>query len=202
MVCPYRTHISKRGFPNHHWRCFRCYGFHEFWMVVMISRYFHDFWLVFMFFFSRYFHGFSFLQFTIVNDAIFLLGHPDRCFWGSLTMYGIISDGWQPSVQQCDVCDVSFKSINISYGCRQLIITIPFEIHCYSGSTVHVQLWMWRSCVSFFLIVIFSGQHTNALWQLLFLGPIQAGPELLTPNDYWLPGEVVPVDYNLTLVVH
>ena len=90
----------------------------------------------------------------------------------------------------------------MSYGCRQLIITIPFEIHCYSGSTVHVQLWMWRSCVSFFLIVIFSGQHTNALWQLLFLGPIQAGPELLTPNDYWLPGEVVPVDYNLTLVVH
>ena len=118
----------------------------------------HDFkifsWLLvgFYVFFSRYFHGFSFLQFTIVNDAIFLLGHPDRCFWGSLTMYGIISDGWQPSVQQCDVCDVSFKSINISYGCRQLIITIPFEIHCYSGSTVHVQLWMWRSCVSFFLL--------------------------------------------------
>ena len=83
-----------------------------------------------------------------------------------------------------------------------MIITIPFEIHCFSGSTVHVQLWMWRSCVSFFLIVILIGQRTNALWQLLFLRPIQAGPELLTPNDYWLPGEVVPVDYVLKLVVH
>ena len=90
----------------------------------------------------------------------------------------------------------------MSYGCRQLIITIPFEIHCFSGSTVHVHLWMWRSCVSFFFIVILSRQRTNALWQLLFLRPIQAGPELLTPNDYWLPGEVVPVDYVLKLVVH
>ena len=61
---------------------------------------------------------------------------------------------------------------------------------------------MWRSCVSFFLIVILIGQRTNALWQLFFLRPIQAGPELLTPNDYWLPGEVVPVDYVLKLVVH
>ena len=147
-------------------------------------------------FFARYIYGFSFFAVYHRQRCIFLFSHQDQCFWGSLT---IVWDyfWWLTTIGpalQCDVCDVSFKSINMSYGCRQLIITIPFEIHCFSGSTVHVHLWMWRSCVSFFFIVILSGQRTNALWQLLFLGSIQAGPKLLTPNDYWLPGEVVPVD--------
>ena len=29
-----------------------------------------------------------------------------------------------------------------------------------------------------------------------------AGPDLLIPNEYWLPSEVVPVHYDLKLVVH
>ena len=29
----------------------------------------------------------------------------------------------------------------------------------------------------------------------------RAGPDLLTPNEYWLPGQVVPVHYDLKLVV-
>ena len=33
-------------------------------------------------------------------------------------------------------------------------------------------------------------------------GLLSAGPDLLTPNDYWLPGEVVPVHYDFKLVVH
>ena len=63
---------------------------------------------------------------------------------------------------------------------------------------------MCRLIVSLFFIVILKGQHTNALfWHLFFLPvPIQAGPELLTPNEYWLPSEVVPVHYDLELVVH
>ena len=61
---------------------------------------------------------------------------------------------------------------------------------------------MWKLWISFFLVVTLNNQGTIAFWQLLFLRPIQAGPELLTPNDYWLPGEVVPVDYVLKLVVH
>ena len=32
------------------------------------------------------FYGVSFVQFTIVNDAIFLLSNQDPCFWGSLTI--------------------------------------------------------------------------------------------------------------------
>ena len=79
---------------------------------------------------------------------------------------------------------------------------MPLEVYCSPPSTIHVQLWMWKLWVSFFLVVTLNNQGTNAFWQLLFLRPIQAGPELLTPNDYWLPGEVVPVDYVLKLVVH
>ena len=37
---------------------------------------------------------------------------------------------------------------------------------------------------------------------LLFLPPLLAGPDLLVPNEYWLPGEVVLVHYDLKLVVH
>ena len=46
------------------------------------------------------------------------------------------------------------------------------------------------------------------MWALsLFLasfgvGMLSAGPDLLIPNEYWLPGEVVPVDYDFKLVVH
>ena len=36
----------------------------------------------------------------------------------------------------------------------------------------------------------------------IFLPPLLAGPDLLVPNEYWLPGEVVPVHYDLKLVVH
>ena len=63
---------------------------------------------------------------------------------------------------------------------------------------------MCNLIVSLFFIVILKGQHANALiWQLFCLPvPIQAGPELLTPNEYWLPSEVVPVHYDLELVVH
>ena len=65
-----------------------------------------------------------------------------------------------------------------------------------------VQLsWMWRLTLSIFL---FARKHqpANALWQLLFLPTILAGPELLIPNEYWLPSEVVPVHYDFKLVVH
>ena len=31
---------------------------------------------------------------------------------------------------------------------------------------------------------------------------LSAGTDLLTPNEYWLPGEVVPVHYDFKLVVH
>ena len=37
---------------------------------------------------------------------------------------------------------------------------------------------------------------------MLFLPTILAGPELLVPNEYWLPGEVVPLHYDFKLVVH
>ena len=33
-------------------------------------------------------------------------------------------------------------------------------------------------------------------------GLLSAGPDLLTPNEYWLPGEVVPIHYDFQLVVH
>ena len=36
----------------------------------------------------------------------------------------------------------------------------------------------------------------------IFLPPLLAGPDLLVPNEYWLPGEVVPVHYDFKLVVH
>ena len=37
---------------------------------------------------------------------------------------------------------------------------------------------------------------------LFFLPPLLAGPDLLVPNEYWLPGEVVPVHYDLKVVAH
>ena len=54
------------------------------------------------------------------------------------------------------------------------------------------------------LFIVLNGRHANALiWQLFFLPfSIEAGPELLAPNEYWLPSEVVPVHYDLQLVVH
>ena len=58
---------------------------------------------------------------------------------------------------------------------------------------------MWRQG---FLLLIYCDAFL--CWKLLLLGlpPLLAGPELLKPNDYWLPGEVVPVHYDLKLVVH
>ena len=58
---------------------------------------------------------------------------------------------------------------------------------------------MWRQG---FLLLIYCDAFL--CWKLLLLGlpPLLAGPELLEPNDYWLPGEVVPVHYDLKLVVH
>ena len=61
---------------------------------------------------------------------------------------------------------------------------------------------MWRLTVSFVFVAFKCQLQTNALWQLLFLPPILAGPDLLTPNEYWLPGQVVPVHYDFKLVVH
>ena len=58
---------------------------------------------------------------------------------------------------------------------------------------------MWRQ--GFLLLISFNA---FLCWKLLLLGlpPLLAGPELLEPNDYWLPGEVVPVHYDLKLAVH
>ena len=61
---------------------------------------------------------------------------------------------------------------------------------------------MWRLTVSFVFVAFKCQLQTNALWQFLFLPPILAGPDLLTPNEYWLPGQVVPVHYDFKLVVH
>ena len=60
---------------------------------------------------------------------------------------------------------------------------------------------MWRSAIS----ILFIAFHlSHGLWQLSLLFPIYviAGPDLLIPNEYWLPSEVVPVHYDLKLVVH
>ena len=58
---------------------------------------------------------------------------------------------------------------------------------------------MWRQGVLVFLIF-----DVFLCWRplLIFLPPLLAGPDLLVPNEYWLPGEVVPVHYDLKLVVH
>ena len=76
------------------------------------------------------------------------------------------------------------------------------EAHCAVGSTIVLtQFWMWRLPLSILLIAR-NHQPANALWQLLFLPTILAGSENLIPNEYWLPGEVVPVHYDFKLVVH
>ena len=58
---------------------------------------------------------------------------------------------------------------------------------------------MWRQRVPVLLIF-----DAFLCWRqlLLLIPPLLAGPDLLVPNEYWLPGEVVPVHYNLMLVVH
>ena len=59
---------------------------------------------------------------------------------------------------------------------------------------------MWRHALSILLIAF---HLSHGLWQLLLLAPfVIAGPDLLIPNEYWLPGEVVPVHYDFKLVVH
>ena len=58
---------------------------------------------------------------------------------------------------------------------------------------------MWRQKLP--VLIIFDA----FLWWrqlLLLIPPLLAGPDLLVPNEYWLPGEVVPVHYDLKLVVH
>ena len=58
---------------------------------------------------------------------------------------------------------------------------------------------MWRQ--GFPVLLIFDA---ILCWRqlLLLIPPLLAGPDLLVPNEYWLPGEVVPVHYDLKLVVH
>ena len=58
---------------------------------------------------------------------------------------------------------------------------------------------MWRQGIP--VLFIFDA---ILCWKqlLLFLPPLLAGPDLLVPNEYWLPGEVVLVHYDLKLVVH
>ena len=58
---------------------------------------------------------------------------------------------------------------------------------------------MWRQGVPVLLI-----SEASLCWRqlLLLIPPLLAGPDLLVPNEYWLPGEVVPVHYDLKLVVH
>ena len=58
---------------------------------------------------------------------------------------------------------------------------------------------MWRQGIP--VLFIFDA---ILCWKqlLLFLPPLLAGPDLLVPNEYWLPGEVVPVHYDFKLVVH
>ena len=58
---------------------------------------------------------------------------------------------------------------------------------------------MWRQGIPVLLIfdVILCLKQL-----LLFLPPLLAGPDLLVPNEYWLPGEVVPLHYDFKLVVH
>ena len=95
---------------------FWCYGFSQF--LVCIND------------FPSYFHGFSWVLgwfsqcFKVINGFSwffnsFLFHHHQRChlffcqtirtdvFEAHWPSYAIISDGRQPSVQQCDVCDVS-----------------------------------------------------------------------------------------------
>ena len=57
---------------------------------------------------------------------------------------------------------------------------------------------MWKQGVPVFLIF-----DASLCWRqlLLLIPPLLAGPDLLVPNEYWLPGEVVPVHYDLKLVV-
>ena len=125
------------------------YNYLDFTIVDDVFLYFflHDFMLVFMilkgifmFFFPGIvivfvvFHGFKFI---IVNDAIFLPKHQESWFrtdvfevhWPSRV---IISDGRQPSIQRCDVCDVSLKSKTESFReiCQK----------CASRSTIHTSL--------------------------------------------------------------
>ena len=58
---------------------------------------------------------------------------------------------------------------------------------------------MWRQKLP--VLIIFDA---CLCWRqlLLLIPPLLAGPDLLVPNEYWLPGEVVPVHYDLMLVVH
>ena len=92
---------------------FRCFVFHFFWWFSWFSQ-------VFLRFFmasgwrSKLFKAFWCFWVNYVNNTIFLLNYQDRCFcdvfevhWSS---YTIISDSRQPSVQRCNVCDVSLNS--------------------------------------------------------------------------------------------
>ena len=81
--------------------------------------------------------------------------------------------------------------------------TMDSEAYCAVGSSIVLtQFWMQRLLSLSIVLVASKLKPANALWQLLFLPPILAGPELLIPNEYWLPGEVVPVHYDFKLVVH
>ena len=58
---------------------------------------------------------------------------------------------------------------------------------------------MWRQGVPVLLIF-----DASLCWRQLLplIPPLLAGPDLLVPNEHWLPGDVVPVHYDLKLVVH
>ena len=81
---------------------------------------------------------------------------------------------------------------------KQWILRLLFAV---TSTVVPTKFWMWRMALSIVLIAS-KYQPANALWQLLFLPTILAGSDLLIPNEYWLPGEVVPVHYDFELVVH
>ena len=131
--CPYVIYIwcfYSRTVTPISWMCFNetSYKHHHFpWYCYV---FFHGIWLVFMFF--MVFHG---SRFTIVNDAIFLLSHQDRCFWSSMTIacnyfQWSVTIGppmwWLRCIAQLQTCyqAVSNITIKISNKIRDLQVDI------------------------------------------------------------------------------
>ena len=151
------------------YRCVLDTRYHRYWYnylnLTIVDNVFdvhvlHNFWLFFMGFLASLIvllflvgsHGFSrFLHvpFTCLPASIMQFYQSIRTdvfevHWQS---FAIIPDGRQPSVQQCAVCDVSFKSI-LNYSC-----TSDFHIICVSCSIDNI----WNP-VKFSLIICMNYQ--------------------------------------------
>ena len=84
----------------------------------MVSGWFHGF--------SRIFMVFDFCKAAIVRDAIFFINHKDQCFFAIFLTFidhrvEFSSDGRQPSVQRCDICDETFKSSSVYQLSRRMM---------------------------------------------------------------------------------